>query len=133
MRSQFATASKRNVRFLPFAFTEHGAIMAIDRRLTAVGYKIMKTEPRGEIVIYRTRDGKTTLDVNLTEDTVWLTQVQLSKLFAKDRRTISEHISNVFKEKELQKDRTIRKLRIVQQIAILQHCTAYRPLDLMKR
>ena len=37
MRSQFATASKRNVRFLPFAFTEHGVIMAIDRKLKAVG------------------------------------------------------------------------------------------------
>ena len=75
----------------------------------------MNREPKGEIVIYRTKDGKTTLEVNLVEETVWLTQLQLSELFSKDRRTISEHINNIFKEKELQRDRTIRKFRIVQQ------------------
>jgi len=75
----------------------------------------MKPEPKGEIVIYRTRDGKTSLEVSLAEETVWLTQVQLSELFAKDRRTISEHINNIYKEKELPRDRTIRKFRIVQQ------------------
>jgi hypothetical protein len=75
----------------------------------------MNTEPKGEIVLYRTGDGKTTLEVSLAEETVWLTQVQLSELFAKNRRTISEHINNIFKEKELRRDRTIRKFRIVQQ------------------
>ena len=75
----------------------------------------MNNKPRGEIVIYRTKGGKTALEVNLREDTVWLSQVQMSELFAKDRRTISEHINNVFKEKELSKNRTIRKFRIVRQ------------------
>jgi len=74
----------------------------------------MNEESRGEIVIYRTKDGKAALDVNLQEETVWLSQVQMSELFEKDRRTISEHINNVFKEKELSKNRTIRKFRIVQ-------------------
>jgi len=74
----------------------------------------VNNELRDEIVIYRTKDGKTALEVNLREDTVWLSQVQMSELFAKDRRTISEHINNVFKEKELSKNRTIRKFRIVQ-------------------
>ena len=74
----------------------------------------MNREPKGEIVIYRTKGGKTTLEVNLVEETVWLTQLQLSELFSKDKRTISEHINNIFKEKELQRDRTIRKFRIVQ-------------------
>ena len=75
----------------------------------------MNREPKGEIVIYRTKGRKTILEVNLVEETVWLTQLQLSELFSKDRRTISEHINNIFKEKELQRDRTIRKFRIVQQ------------------
>lgn len=74
----------------------------------------MNQQPRGEIVIYKTRDGKSDLEVKLQEETVWLSQVQMSELFAKDRRTISEHINNVFKEKELTKNRTIRKFRIVQ-------------------
>jgi prophage maintenance system killer protein len=75
----------------------------------------MNEESRGEIVIYRTKDGKAALDVNLQEETVWLSQVQMSELFEKDRRTISEHINNIFKEKELSKNRTIRKFRIVRQ------------------
>jgi prophage maintenance system killer protein len=74
----------------------------------------MKEEPTGEIVIYRTKDGKAALNVNLQEETVWLSQVQMSELFDKDRRTVSEHINNVFKEKELSKNQTIRKFRIVQ-------------------
>ena len=75
----------------------------------------MNEKSRGEIVIYRTKDGKAVLDVNLQEETVWLSQVQMSELFEKDRRTISEHINNIFKEKELSKNRTIRKFRIVRQ------------------
>ena len=74
----------------------------------------MKEESRGEIVIYRTKAGKSALEVNLREETVWLSQVQMSELFAKDRRTISEHINSVYREKELNKNRTIRKFRIVQ-------------------
>ncbi|MCX5825260.1 MAG: virulence protein RhuM/Fic/DOC family protein [Deltaproteobacteria bacterium] len=58
----------------------------------------MKEEPRGEIVIYRTKDGKAALEVKLQEETVWLSQAQVGQLFDKNKRTISEHISNLFKE-----------------------------------
>ena len=75
----------------------------------------MKEKPKGEIVIYQAKGGKTTLEVKLQQETVWLTQVQISQLFDKDRRTISEHVNNIYKEKELHRDRTIRKFRIVQQ------------------
>jgi prophage maintenance system killer protein len=74
----------------------------------------MKEKPKGEIVIYQAKGGKTTLEVKLQQETVWLTQVQMSQLFNKDRRTISEHVNTIYKDKELQRDRTIRKFRIVQ-------------------
>ena len=45
----------------------------------------MKEEPRGEIVIYQTKDGKTALEVKLQEETVWLTQNQMSDLFERDQ------------------------------------------------
>ena len=70
-------------------------------------------EKKGEIAIYRTEDGKARIDVTLEEQTVWLTQAQMATLFGKDVRTVSEHISNVYREKELQRDPTIRKFRIV--------------------
>ena len=75
----------------------------------------MKEKSKGEIIIYKTKGGKTTLEVKLQKETVWLNQVQMSQLFDKDRRTISEHANNIYKEKELQRDRTIRNFRIVQE------------------
>lgn len=65
-----------------------------------------------EIIIYKAKDGNVELTVNLSEETVWLTQRQLSDLFDKNIRTISEHINNAFKEGELAEDSVIRNFRI---------------------
>jgi hypothetical protein len=69
---------------------------------------------RSQIIIYQTEDGKTRLDVRLEDETVWLTQKLMAELFQKDVRTISEHIKNVYLEKELTPEATLRKFRIVQ-------------------
>jgi len=74
----------------------------------------MKIGNKGEIVIYQGKDGKAALEVTLQQETVWLSQVLMGQLFDKDRRTVSEHVNNIYKEKELQRDQTIRKFRIVQ-------------------
>ena len=55
-----------------------------------------------KIVIYRTADGQTSIDVKLEHDTVWLSQAQMAELFQKDQSVIARHISNVFKEGELE-------------------------------
>lgn len=73
---------------------------------------IMKS--KGEVVIYKSPEGKSELEVKLKENTVWLTQKQMSNLFQKDVRTVNEHIKNVYIERELEKNSTIRKFRIVQ-------------------
>ena len=51
-------------------------------------------------------DGDFSLDVNVSpsEDTVWLTQAQIAELYEKDRKTITRHIQNIFKEYELEKE-----------------------------
>lgn len=64
---------------------------------------------QNKIVIYQTQDGKTSIDVKLEQDTVWLTQAQMAELFQKDRTVIGRHINNVFKEGELSKDITCAK------------------------
>jgi len=72
----------------------------------------MKTEvKKGEIVIYQTPDKKVKIDVSLDQDTVWLSQDQMAKLFGKSRPTIAEHILNVFKEKELDRNSVCRNFR----------------------
>lgn len=69
---------------------------------------------KGEIVIYQTPKKEVKLDVRLEEETVWLTQKQMAILFEKGVPTINEHIKNIYKEKELDENSTIRKFRIVQ-------------------
>lgn len=55
----------------------------------------------GEILIYQTEDGLTKIDVNMQDETVWLTQEQMAELFQRDKSTISRHIKNIFLEGEL--------------------------------
>ena len=59
-----------------------------------------------KIVIYRTADGQTTVDVRMDGDTVWLSQAQMAELFQKDRTVIGRHINNIYKEHELDRETT---------------------------
>ncbi len=67
---------------------------------------------KGEILIYQNPDGNIKIDVRLEDETVWLTQEQMSLLFGKSKKTISEHIRNLFREGELQENMVVRKFRI---------------------
>ena len=69
---------------------------------------------KNEFIFYQTQDGKTQIQVKFQDETVWLSQAQMSELFAKSISTINEHIKNVYEENELNKQATIRKFRIVQ-------------------
>ena len=69
---------------------------------------------KGEVIIYQTEDGESQLEVQLDDDNVWLSQKQIANLFKKDHRTISMHIRNIFKEKELDKNSTVSYYETVQ-------------------
>lgn len=71
-------------------------------------------ENRGEIIIYQTEDGQSKLDVRLEAESIWLNQNQMAELFDKSKKTVSEHITNVFTEGELFQKTTVRKFRTVQ-------------------
>ncbi len=64
------------------------------------------------IVVYNT--GELEVNVSIEEETLWLNQKQLGELFNVEIHTINYHIKNIFKQKELEKIPTIRKIRIVQ-------------------
>ncbi len=66
----------------------------------------------GEVIVYEPVKGKSKVEVRLQEETVWLTQKQMADIFGKDVRTVSEHISNIFKERELEPESVIRNFRI---------------------
>jgi len=67
-----------------------------------------------EIILYKEKNWKTQIEVKFENDTVWLNQKQMATLFDKDVNTVWEHISNIYKELELDKNPTTRKSRVVQ-------------------
>ena len=74
----------------------------------------MKNKPSA-FILFKTEDDKISVDVRFEEETVWLTQDQISVLFDKARSTISEHIQNVFKEGELIEEVACRNFRLTTQ------------------
>ena len=69
------------------------------------------TNDFGSIIIYKTQDGNNKIEVKIYENTVWLSQKQLSMLFGVSKATISEHIKNIFNEGELVTNSVVRKFR----------------------
>jgi len=67
-----------------------------------------------EIKIYIAEDGKTTVEVRLEKDTVWLNQNQLAQLFQTERSVINKHILNIYKTSELDEKATCAKIAQVQ-------------------
>ena len=67
--------------------------------------------PASDLLIYQAADGTIKIDVRLEDETVWLTQDDMARLFAKSKKTISEHIRNIFDEGELDEQVVVRKFR----------------------
>jgi hypothetical protein len=67
-----------------------------------------------EIILYTTEDGIIKINVQLENETVWLTQKQLVELYQTAKSTVSEHIKNIYTDEELTPDATVRKIRTVQ-------------------
>jgi hypothetical protein len=63
-----------------------------------------------EIILYSTSEGKVKVEVIMQDETVWLTQKAMAELFDIDRTVITKHLSNIFKEGELQRDSVCAKI-----------------------
>jgi hypothetical protein len=71
-------------------------------------------EGMGQLVLYRTEDGSTRIQVTLAGDSAWLNLNQIADLFQRDKSVISKHIKNIFDEQELDPSRTVAKFATVQ-------------------
>lgn len=76
---------------------------------------VIDMEHNSEIILYQTPDGQIKIDVLLEDETVWLTQNQLSALFQTDRTSIVKHIKNIYESGELSETATCAKIAQVQQ------------------
>lgn len=72
---------------------------------------MQSTDANKQVQIFTSGDGRTELSVSLENDTVWLSQAQMCELFDKNKRTVSEHIRNVFREGELDEVSVVRNFR----------------------
>ena len=69
-----------------------------------------KTIVPQEMIIYQSEDGAVKVDVQMADETVWLTIDGMVNLFGKSRSTINEHILHIFEEGELSRDESVRKI-----------------------
>jgi hypothetical protein len=67
----------------------------------------------GDVIIYQSEDGATKINVNLQDETVWLSQQQLVELYHTSRTNVVEHIRNIYNEGELEENQTCRNFRHV--------------------
>ena len=76
---------------------------------TQTNQKQLIAPSKGEIILYQTADGRTSIDVKLENETVWLSSEQMALLFERDRTVIQRHIRNIYNESELTRDTTCAK------------------------
>lgn len=65
-----------------------------------------------ELIMYRSEDGTTKIDVRFEGDTAWLSKAQMAELFQRDRSVISRHVRNVFDEGELEEKSNVQKMHV---------------------
>jgi hypothetical protein len=71
-------------------------------------------KPASELLLYRTEDGSTRLEVRLENETVWLSQSQMAELFQTTQQNVSLHLRNLYREGELQPEATHKEYLLVQ-------------------
>ena len=68
----------------------------------------------GNILIYQNEKGDTKVDAYFNDDTIWMTQRSISELYQISKSSVSEHIKNIYLDRELDENSTVRKFRTVQ-------------------
>ena len=76
--------------------------------------KITTKDKLTEFLLYSSPNGEIKVEVFLHNENIWLTQKRIAELFGVVKSTISEHLTNIFESRELEKDSVVRKFRTVQ-------------------
>lgn len=74
----------------------------------------MKVEQENSIIIYQDENGVTKVNVRFSDEDVWLTQNQLAEIYDTTKQNISQHVDNIFKDGELDENRTVKNFLTVQ-------------------
>lgn len=86
---------------------------------------------RNEIIIYKDGELEIEVQINPEQNTVWLTQQQMAELFSVDRTRIGRHISNIYKEEELDKESTCAENAHMGSLGVQEYKVKYYNLDMI--
>jgi hypothetical protein len=64
---------------------------------------------RGELILYRTEDGRNVVQLRVVDGTVWLTQAEIAALFDTSKQNVSLHLKNIFEDKELLRSSVVKE------------------------
>ena len=79
----------------------------------------MKNNEQNKVEIFQSKDSETEVTVMFEQETVWLTQAQMAELFDRNRVAITQHLGNIFKEGELEKDMVCKDFRHTTKFSIV--------------
>ena len=68
-------------------------------------------DKENKLILYKDDEGKISVNTRFADEDVWLTQAQLVEIYQSSKSNISEHLSNIFADKELDQDAVVRKFR----------------------
>ena len=69
----------------------------------------MNMNKENKLILYKDEDGRVSVNTRFADEDVWLTQAQLVEIYQSSKSNISEHLTNIFADKELDKDEGVSK------------------------
>lgn len=69
-------------------------------------------DKENKLILYKDEEGRVSVNTRFADEDVWLTQAQLVEIYQSSKSNISEHLTNIFADKELEQDAVVRKFRI---------------------
>ena len=68
-------------------------------------------DKENKLILYKDEEGRVSVNTRFADEDVWLTQAQLVEIYQSSKSNISEHLTNIFADKELDQDAVVRKFR----------------------
>ena len=68
-------------------------------------------DKENKLILYKDEEGRVSVNTRFADEDVWLTQAQLVEIYQSSKSNISEHLTNIFADKELEQDAVVRKFR----------------------
>ena len=73
--------------------------------------KTIDMDKENKLILYKDEEGRVSVNTRFADEDVWLTQAQLVEIYQSSKSNISEHLTNIFADKELEQDAVVRKFR----------------------